>query len=93
MTDDTTAVVTWLPNLVLLAAAESSLARIQATIDLKSIEAPFAGVIGILVCAVMIILMAQERAKWFLAAMVMFARFSAARCRGPHHGTPPRSAP
>lgn len=30
-----------------LAASQSSLARIQATIDLKSIEAPFAGTIGI----------------------------------------------
>lgn len=30
-----------------LAASESSLARIQATIDLKAIEAPFAGTIGI----------------------------------------------
>jgi membrane fusion protein (multidrug efflux system) len=30
-----------------LAASESALARIQATIDLKAIEAPFAGVIGI----------------------------------------------
>jgi membrane fusion protein (multidrug efflux system) len=30
-----------------LAASESSMARIQATIDLKAIEAPFAGTIGI----------------------------------------------
>ena len=30
-----------------LAASESALARIQATIDLKAVEAPFAGTIGI----------------------------------------------
>src|SRR5688572_5372306 len=30
-----------------LAASESALARIQATIDLKAIEAPFSGIVGI----------------------------------------------